>query len=603
MSNYYLAGHFNFNAMTHHFYRTRFTIVFALTAWLIISGLTPSIAQPVNFGWALRFGNVDDDKGNCIVTDAAGYIYTTGNYNGLVDIDPGGNVVNLYPYGYTDFYIAKWDGTGALVWASSFGGSVHDNGTSLALDAAGNVYATGGFTGITDFDPGPNIYNLTSAGGLDVFVLKLDASGNFGWVKQMGAAQSTAIGGDEGKTIALDAAGNIFILGRFEGTADFDPGAGVANLTAPGGFGDVFVCKLTAQGDYVWAKQWGASGNNDWINAMALDDSSNVYSTGSFYSPIDFDPGPGNTTIAPGGQAGVYVSKLDSSGNFKWVGGFSKMGGFVQDVGSLAVDNQNNIFVGGTFSGTVDFNPGAQSNNFTSGSGSNGFIVKLNANGGYIWAKTLGGPGEIACIGLTTDVYNDVYASGWFSDFNPNTDFDPGSGTFVLTSNGYWDAYVCKLSGSGNFAWAKGWGAAFEDNAQSVTVDASANVYSTGYFNSTVDFDPTSGVFNLTGAGSADVFMHKMEQVGAGIAEADDALQFAAFPNPSGGNFMIVSSSIINNGLVEVYSLDGKKIYSEAFSGIVKKEIHLHEAPAGIYFCKVSDGKSQFVTKLLVERD
>jgi len=582
--------------MTHNLYSNSIKVVFS--ALLLLTG-TLSYAQPATFDWALRFGNVDDDKGNRIITDASGNVYTIGNYNGTVDIDPGPNTVNLTAYGYTDFYVSKWDAAGNLTWAASFGGSLHDNGTSIALDAAGNVYATGGFTNTTDFDPGPNTVNLVSAGGLDVFILKLDPAGNFVWVKQIGGTALAAIGGDEAKSIALDAAGNIYTLGRFEGTVDFDPGAGVSNLTSPGGFADVFVCRLDAQGNFVWAKQWGAVGNNDWVNAIALDASANVYTTGSFYSPIDFDPGAGSTVLAPGGLAGAYVSKLDSSGNFVWAKGFGKMGGFVQDPGALAVDNYNNVFLGGTFSGTVDFNPDAGTNNLSAGSGSNGFIVKLSAAGTYTWAKALGGPGEIAITGLTTDAYNNVYATGWFSDFNPNTDFDPGNGTFILTSGGYWDVYVCKLNGSGNFAWAKGWGATMEDQGQSVAVDASSNVYSTGYFSSTVDFDPDAGVFNLTGAGSADVFIHKMEQAGNGVQEAVEVKTLSVSPNPSNGNFILTTSDVIKNGSVEIYNMEGRKIFDAPASSFSKMELQLDAAP-GIYLLKVIDGNKQSVAKLII---
>ena len=120
------------------------------------------------------------------------------------------------------------------------GGPSQDFGIGVAVDAAGNVYTTGSFKGTVDFDPGAGVTNLTSAGEADVFVQKLDLSGNFVWVVGMGGPSS-----DLGYGVAVDAGGNVYITGYFTGTVDFDPGAGMTNLTSVGSI-DVFVLKLAA---------------------------------------------------------------------------------------------------------------------------------------------------------------------------------------------------------------------------------------------------------------------------------------------------------------------------------------------------------------------
>src|SRR5674476_1418906 len=120
----------------------------------------------------------------------------------------------------------------SLVWAKNMGGASDDYVNSIAVDASGNVYTTGYFLGTVDFDPGAGTYNLTSAGGYDIFIIKLDASGNFVWAKNMGA--SSGASSDQGFSIAVDASGNVYTTGLFTGTADFDPGAGTYNLTSAG---------------------------------------------------------------------------------------------------------------------------------------------------------------------------------------------------------------------------------------------------------------------------------------------------------------------------------------------------------------------------------
>jgi len=200
-------------------------------------------------------------------------------------------------------------------WAKSMGGMYWDQGNSIAVDSSGNVYTTGRFWGTADFDPGPGTFNMTSAGGNDIFVSKLDSSGNFVWAKRMGGTDD-AYDGDIGLGIAVDSSGNVYTTGYFYGTADFDPGSGTYNLTAVEY--DIFVSKLNSNGDFVWAKSMGGAG---WDKAasIAVDTSGNVYTTGFFEYNADFDPSLDVfDLVSPGSNDSIFISKLDSSGNFVW---------------------------------------------------------------------------------------------------------------------------------------------------------------------------------------------------------------------------------------------------------------------------------------------
>src|SRR5690606_29098604 len=119
----------------------------------------------------------------------------------------------------------------------------------------------------------------------DIFVSKLDPNGNFLWAKQMGGTDN-----DQGISITVDTSGNIYTTGIFRNTVDFDPGAGVYNLTAVVG-NDIFISKLDANGNFLWAKQMGSGGNTR-SNSIVLDTNGNIYTTGIFQSTADFDPGP-----------------------------------------------------------------------------------------------------------------------------------------------------------------------------------------------------------------------------------------------------------------------------------------------------------------------
>src|SRR5580765_3037218 len=134
-------------------------------------------------------------------------------------------------------------------WAKQMGGTgAYAVGGSIAVDAAGNVYTTGYFGGTADFDPGPGTYNLTSDGTYSMFISKLDSDGNFIWARQMGGNSSLDYA--VGLSITLDAAGNIYSTGAFEGTVDFDPRPGVFTLSAIGTNHTraSFVLKLDADG-------------------------------------------------------------------------------------------------------------------------------------------------------------------------------------------------------------------------------------------------------------------------------------------------------------------------------------------------------------------
>ena len=140
-----------------------------------------------NVEWTKTIGGVGNDYGHSINVDNAGNIYTTGYFEGTVDFDPDTGVYNLTTT-YIDIFIQKVDPSGNLIWAKSIGGSDAENGYSIDVDASGNIYTVGQFTGTCDFDPGAGVTNLTSSGGLDFFVQKMDASGNFLWAKRMGDA-------------------------------------------------------------------------------------------------------------------------------------------------------------------------------------------------------------------------------------------------------------------------------------------------------------------------------------------------------------------------------------------------------------------------------
>ncbi len=407
----------------------------------------------------------------------------------------------------------------SFVWAKQLGGTSAEYSNSIAVDAQGNVYTTGQFsgTGTSDFDPGPGVFNLSSSGQSDVFICKQDASGNFVWAKKIGAA-----GNDWANSITIDYLGNVLLTGGFSTTVDFDPGVGVFNLSSSGGFygWDTFVMKLDANGNFVYAKKIGGTEDN-YGNSISVDNLGNVYSVGSFKGTVDFDPGIGifNLTNSGSGSSywvGTYVLKLNASGDFLWAKTI--------DTGYDAVssiDSQGNVILTGKYIGIIDFDPGSGVYNLmpslsNSVSSRDAFILKLDISGNFVWARLIDGSSStVSTSSITADTMNNLYVSGSFTEL---TDFDPGVNSFNMTPSlsGVPNAFIIKLDVSGNFTWAKQFQGT-EGKSNSIVLDASSSVYTTGYFRGTTDFNPGSGTFSLAPTSTVqygEAFISKLDAAG-----------------------------------------------------------------------------------------
>jgi hypothetical protein len=499
-------------------------------------------AQPF-YNWAKRIGGGGIDRGNSMTVDASGNVYTTGNFVGTVDFDPGAGIKNLVTTGNSDVYISKLDATGQLVWAIRMGGTGGEFSNSIAVDASGNVYITGYFFGTADFDPGPGTLNLTAAGIYDAFIAKLDASGNLVWAKSFGSSIGIQAG-----AIAVDASGNVYTTGVINGTVDFDPGTGTYNLTSAGG-ADIFVAKLDAIGNFVWAKIIGSAGSDNG-ESLAVDASGNVYTTGYFEGTVDFDPGPGTQNLYSVDDRDIFISKLDASGNFVWV---KHIGGASYDIGySIKADASGNVYTAGFYQGTVDFDPGINIHNLVSQGMTDVFVSKLDAAGNFVWAKSLGGSGSDWTHSMVIDASDNVYLTGYFEG---TVDFNAGTGTHNRTSAGGFDVFVIKLNYWGDFVWAGSMGGSDNDYGQSVSVDVSGNVYATGYFRETVDFDPGPNTGNLVSAGDFDVFIVKFSPTAnltiianaqsKVYGSADPQLTWQASGFANGDNASIITGSLV----------------------------------------------------------
>jgi hypothetical protein len=387
-----------------------------------------------------------------------------------------------------------------------------------------------------DFDPGAGTFNLTSTAGLyDAFVSKLDSGGNFVWARGLGGTNT-----EEAYGIAVSADGNVYTTGYFSGTADFDPGAGTSNLSSTGN-ADIFVSKLDAAGNFAWARSLGGT-SDDFSYGIDVAADGSVYTTGYFQDTADFDPGAGAFNLTSAGDRDVFVSKLDAAGNFAWARGLG--GTNTEEAYAIAVTADGNAYTTGYFSGTADFDPGAGTFDLSSVGSADDFVSQLDAAGNFVWARSLAGPTNEMGYGIALAGDGSVYTTGFFGG---TADFDPGAGTFNLTSAGAGDVFVSQLDSAGNFVWAGGLGGSNWDWGNGIAVGADGGVYTTGFFRATADLDPGAGTYHLASGGSNDIFVSRLEQTGisaqGGIGITSSGLLTIAAPivASGGGNISLAS--------------------------------------------------------------
>ncbi|MFI5458752.1 MAG: SBBP repeat-containing protein [Isosphaerales bacterium] len=473
-------------------------------------------------------------------------------------------------------------------WVDDYGGTTGGN-HAVAVDGAGDVYTLGRFTGTA----GPNggqAPTLTSAGAHDIFVAKYAPDGTFLWARRMGGPNDDYTGG-----IAVDGFGNVYATGDFQGTADFGP----TTLTATG-YQDVFVTKLDAAGNFLWAEHMGGTGGATWTYGnIALDSGGNMYLAGDFQYTASF----GGVTLTSQvgkhngpGTPNAFVLKVAGTGQVVWA---EQMGGaeFAAATGGVATDGLGGVYVSGyydtnSYGGSLTF---GQLRLSAPALTQQVFVTKLNQNGQFLWASGTSGryagstPWGIAANAGNVYVTGDLggtttFGSQTLTSSAGNSGFvtrlDPTTGAFswvralgghghsvaedaqgnvsvggyfsstasfggqVLTSAGGNDGFVARLDSSGNFlgAWQIG-GTGTDDEVGGVAVDSSGVVYAAGWYSNTVNFNTGDRTVTLTSAGAYDSFILKRDPQAssATIHSVTSSTHLAAGLRPSALSVVIPS--------------------------------------------------------------
>jgi hypothetical protein len=401
--------------------------------------------------WSLRFGGADSATGRGLAAAPDGDLVATGYVKGTVRFAEG----HEHTADGTDAYIARFGPDGALKWARAFGGPGEDIGEAVAVDSKGNALVVGSFGDVLSFGDA----QIASEGADDAFVVKFAPDGRRLWAKRFGG-----IDVDAAHQVAVDADDNALVIGVFREQITF----GKETFKSNGG-DDIFLVKLSPEGDLVWARTWGESGK-DWGRAVAVDGVGDILLLAEFTLGVDFGGGP----LDNPGNRSLALVKLTPDGDHVWS---RSHGNELDSLGiGIAVDPAGNVLVTGAFDETHSF--GGEPHRARGRS--DAFVARYGPDGSYLWSRAWGGEDEDVGHTVATDRFGNVYATGWFWK---TADFGGGP----VESAGYSDAFLVKLSPSGDYLWSKRFGGKQRDFGKGLVVTEDGGVALLGSFYFEVD--------------------------------------------------------------------------------------------------------------------
>jgi hypothetical protein len=352
--------------------------------------------------WAKKFGGSLADVSRALFIDANGSIYLAGSIYGTVVFDS----FTLTASNNEDNFICKMNSMGNVIWIKQFASNSLFQINKITSDASGNVYATGNFSNTAVLDS----YSITSGGARDVFLVKLNSSGNCQFLTSIGNS-----GSDEGYDITVDANGNIYNTGTFQGTVAFN----TYTLTSLGGQ-DGFAAKLNPTGSVLWVKQIAGS-NTEFGYGIKLDSNGDIVLVGAATAPAYLD----TYTITTGS---AFMAKMNTAGNVSWVKSLGNDTSLVT-IGALDTDGSGNYYLAGTFLGTI----GLGTSTLTSDA-QDSYVTKHDLAGNVVWAKQLGGPGTQDFESVSVHSSGKVYTTGQISGYTAidNFTFNPNNDEMIL---------------------------------------------------------------------------------------------------------------------------------------------------------------------------
>lgn len=329
---------------------------------------------------------------------------------------------------------------------------------------------------------------LSSSGGPDIFVAKINGAGTWMWAVKAGGT-----GSDYGYGVDVDSKDNIVITGYYYSSPATFGTFSLATVTTP----DVFVAKLDPNGKFLWAQRLAGS-DTDYANGIATDAQDNVYVTGGYQGVL----ANGSTSLSGGtSDYRVFVAKFDKDGKIRWLRDGGHTGSYGARAYAIATDKAGNAYLTGYFEREATFGSFKLSNSYSTTSYSDIFVAKISGTGNWMWAKRAGDPDASYDYGygIQVDGFGNVYVAGYFED-------DADFGSFKFKSNGgSYDHFFAKLDSNGNWIDVQVAGGTGSEYTRGLTIDDKGNAYVTGYYYS----NPLTffGSYSLTTTSTPEIFV------------------------------------------------------------------------------------------------
>jgi hypothetical protein len=525
--------------------------------------------------WAINMGGTNYESPTSISVGPDGNSAITGEFTGTFILGSD----TLTASSFRDVFTAIVDSNGAVLKGmAGVGDGVENIGNGIATDTNGNIFITGNFTDTITFDDVP----LVSAGNGDIFIVKYDASGNLLWARRAGGGSDIYA-----NDIAVDPAGNCYIIGEFYDSASFDGNVVYSTIAQ-----DVFTAKYDPDGNGVWAASSGGL-SGDWGTGIAVDSLGNVFIAGYFQSQFVFN----ETTHSSEGNRDVFMAMYDVSGSPQWAvtGGGSGNDFF----NKVAVDaTGSNIYATGEFESVSALIGGITLQNAnTSPPRRDILLMSFDASGAAQWGISAGSMEHDYANDVTVDDNGDVYITGTFNDTIVFNDI-----TLINTSG---DLYLAKLDQSGNALWAK----MPEANTalaegRSVTTYGNRPLIAGGLVAGT---GPPILVFDddtLISNGSTDAFIAKIGSPCA-VATAvedhfDNPVSLSVYPNPFQDRLTIRLEGRVQGPVdLKIYNLQGGLVMSDRSYAGENVSIRTDQLPSGVYFLHLRTGNIFQSVKLI----
>jgi len=408
----------------------------------------------------------------------------------------------------------------------------------MAVDPSENIYITGGWCGEIDLGGG----SLPGSGYFDIYAGKFDSSGNHLWSKGFGGEGYQIVTG-----LAIDASGNVYLGGFFNGDLDFGGGS-----LASSSMNNIFIAKLDVDGNHVWSKSFVSGLSGQYCYDVCVDAGAYMYITGEMFGTVDFGGGP----LTSSGSSDVFIAKFDTDGHHVWSENYGTL--YSQTANCISVSDSINVCIFGENYGVVDFGGGP----ITSPEIKGLFIAMFDSSGTHLWSEGYGDSLYMFTGDLTTGPSGEVIVTG---SFEGTIDF--GGGSLVSGPGGGNSIFLAKFDSAGAHVWSYTYPSTSYNSGRGLTTYSNGDVALTGLFSGNMDF----GGGWLNGAGENDVFLCRFtpdgnhlfsERFGDGYSQAGHRVAV-----DDGGNVLMtgrfVGSIDLGGGIV--YNIGGDDVFLGKF--------------------------------------